>query len=108
MVNNPALENAIIDATHPIFLPLEGKSQMHARYASSGYFEGVPEDVHILAAESEGDAISAERPTFIEYDYSKGYIIAGLQCFHDRDGSGRGPLMESVISYALNRSKQIE
>ena len=49
MVNNPALENAIIDSTHPIFLPLEGKSRMHARYASSGYFEGVPEDVHILA-----------------------------------------------------------
>ncbi len=30
--------------------------------------------------------------------------IAAWQCFHDRDDSGRGPLMESVISYALAKS----
>ena len=105
---NPAIENAILKSEHPIFLPLSGKRLMRARYASSGYLRDVPSDALILAAEAEGTDTFADRPTFIEYAYGKGRVIAALQCFHDRDGSGRGPLMESVISYALTKSRAVE
>ena len=40
-------------------------------------------------------------PTYIEYKYGKGRVIAACQCFHDRDESGRGPLMSAGLSYAM-------
>jgi len=100
-----ALENAIIASNHPIFFPLAGKRLMHARYASNGYLQNVPRDALILAVEAEGTDTFMDRPTFIQYQYGKGWVIAANQCFHDQDDSGRGPLMESVISHALTKSR---
>ena len=44
-----------------------------------------------------------DKPTFIEYKHGAGRVIAACQCFHDQDGSGRGILMETAISYAADR-----
>ena len=101
---HPALENAILESDHPIFFPFSGKRLIWARHSSSGYLQDVPDDALILAVETNGVDALPDRPTFIEYLYGKGWVIAGFQCFHDQDGSGRGPLMESVISYALTKS----
>jgi CubicO group peptidase (beta-lactamase class C family) len=105
---NKAIENAILKSDHPIFLPLSGKPLIKARYASMSYFKNVPSDALILAAEAEESESLNDRPTFIEYTYDKGRVIAASQCFHDRDDSGRGPLMESVISYAITKSREKE
>ncbi len=107
MTPHSALENAIVATDHPIFLPLSGQRRIWARHASSGYFQNVPDDADILAIETNGTDALPDRPTFIEYPYGKGRVIAAFQCFHDRDGSGRGPMMESVISYALTRSRMV-
>lgn len=104
MVPHWGLENAIVESDHPIFFPLSGKPLIRANAASSGYLQDVPGDALILAVETNGVDALTDRPTFIEYPYGEGQVIAALQCFHDRDGSGRGPLMESVISYALTKS----
>ena len=104
IVSNGAFENAILAAKHPIFFPLSGRRLIQANYASHGYLQDVPSDAVILAVESEGKDTHMDRPTFIEYSYGKGRIIAASQCFHDQDNSGRGPMMESVISYALAKS----
>ncbi|MDH3247171.1 MAG: serine hydrolase, partial [Saprospiraceae bacterium] len=108
VVPHPALENAILEPDHPIFLPLEGKQLIWARHASSGYLQDVPGDALVLAAETNGVDALPDRPTFIEYPYGQGRVIAALQCFHDQDSSGRGPLMESVLSYALSKSWALE
>ena len=104
MTRSLALENEIIASDHPIFFPLFGKRRVWARHASSGYFQNIPEKANILAVETDGVNELADRPTFIEYLHGSGSVIAAFQCFHDRDGSGRGPLMESTISYALKKS----
>lgn len=105
LAKHPALENAIIQPKHPIFIPLSGKSRIWARHSSSSYLQNIPDEAQILVVETNGKDILEDRPTFIEYPSGKGYVIAASQCFHDRDGSGRGPLMESVISYALTKSR---
>lgn len=87
-----------------LILPLLGKRLIQAHWASSGYLRNVPSDALILAVESNGEETIVDRPTFIEYSHGKGRVIAACQCFHDGDDSGRGPLMESVISYALAKS----
>ena len=104
MASHGAVENAILAFDHPIFFPLSGERLIRAQYASHGYLREVPSDALILAVEANGKDTLADRPTFIEYPHGKGRVIAACQCFHDRDGSGRGPLMESVISYALAKS----
>jgi hypothetical protein len=104
MASHGAVENAILASDHPIFLPLSGERLIRAQYASHGYLRDIPSDALILAVEADGKETLADRPTFIEYPHGKGRVIAACQCFHDRDGSGRGPLMESVISYALAKS----
>ena len=101
IVPNKAIENAIIESNHPIFHPLSGKRLIRARYVSNGYLRNLPDEVLILAIEAAGTDTYTDRPTFIEYTYGKGRVIAASQCFHDQDGSGRGPLMESIISYVL-------
>ncbi len=97
MVSHGALDNVITLPDHPILTPLAGRP-IHANYASHGYLEGVPIDAIVLVTEME-----QPRPTFIEYACGKGRVIAACQCFHDQDGSGRGPLMPTVISYAAER-----
>ncbi len=104
MVSQGVVENAILEPDHPIFLPLSGKRLIRAYYASHGYLRNVPSDALLLAVEANGKDTFTDRPTFIEYSYGKGRVIAASQCFHDKDRSGRGPLMESVISYALTKS----
>jgi hypothetical protein len=81
MASHGAVENAILASNHPIFFPLSGQRLIR-----------------------NGEEKLADRPTFIEYAHGKGRVIAACQCLHDQDDSGRGPLMESVISYSLAKS----
>nr|MBX2816459.1 hypothetical protein [Saprospiraceae bacterium] len=101
IIPNKAIENEIIEPGHPIFRPLAGARFFEARYASMSYFQNVPSGAIALAVESEAGNSIEGRPTFLEYTHGRGKVFAASQCFHDRDGSGRGPLKESVISYAL-------
>jgi hypothetical protein len=43
------------------------------------------------------------QPEASEYACGSGRVIAACQCFHDQDGSGRGPLMPTMMSYAAER-----
>jgi hypothetical protein len=102
MVRHGAIDNAVALPGHPILVPLGGKS-IHANYASHGYLDGVPNDAIVLVTEMADDQPVVDRPTFIEYAHGSGRVIAACQCFHDQDGSGRGPLMETLISYAVDK-----
>jgi hypothetical protein len=102
MVRSGSTDNIMTVPEHPILVPLGGNT-IHANYASHGYLENVPEDAIVLVTEMDEDQPDFDKPTFIEYAHGKGRIIAACQCFHDRDGSGRGPLMESSINYAAER-----
>jgi hypothetical protein len=103
MATHGALDNLIIVADHPVLAPLAGKKQIHANYASHGYLEGVPKEAIMLMTETAGEQPALDRPTFVEYRYGKGRVLAACQCFHDRDKSGRGPLMPALLSYAAER-----
>ena len=102
MARHGATDNAILLTKHPILDPLGGRV-IHANYASHGYLEGVPKDALILATEMVEGKPALDRPTFVEYPHGVGRVIAACQCFHDRDGSGRGILMETAISYVAER-----
>ncbi len=99
MANHGATENAILVADHPITAPLQGKL-IKAHYASHGYLANLPKDALVLVAESNEGKPDLTRPTFAEYPHGKGRVLAACQCFHDRDGSGRGPLMDTTLDYA--------
>jgi len=102
MATHPARENSILLPEHPIVAPLAGRL-IRATYASHGYLAGVPPDALVLMAESTDQMADLDKPTFVEYTYGAGRVIAACQCFHDQDKSGRGPLMDSVISYATEK-----
>lgn len=102
MIMNPARDNAITLPAHPILLPMGGRT-IHANYASHGYLSGVPADAIVLATESVDGVPALDKPTFIEYPSGKGRVLAACQCFHDRDNSGRGPLMQTVLTYATEK-----
>jgi hypothetical protein len=92
-------ENAITLPDHPIMAPLAGQP-IRANYASHGFLENVPPDALVLVTEEEEGQALRDKPTFVEYAHGAGRVIAACQCFHDQDGSGRGPLMESALLYA--------
>ena len=102
MTRSGSRDNIMTVPEHPILAPLGGKN-IHANYASHGYLENVPQDAIVLVTEMDNDQPDLEKPTFIEYAHGKGRVIAACQCFHDQDGSGRGPLMESAINYASEK-----
>jgi hypothetical protein len=102
MERNGARDNALSLPQHPILDPLGG-NPIHANYASHGYLANVPKDALVLATEMAEGKPLADRPTFIEYSVGAGRVIAAAQCFHDRDNSGRGILMETTISYAAEK-----
>jgi len=102
MTSHGSKDNALLLPEHPILLPLGGKP-IHASYASHGFLEGVPKDAIVLVAEMSGDQPVLDMPTFVEYSSGAGRVIAACQCFHDQDNSGRGPLMDTVLSYAAER-----
>jgi hypothetical protein len=102
MVSHGATDNALALPTHPILNPLSGKP-IHANYASHGYLEAVPRDALVLATEMDAAQPLPDKPTFVEYSHGAGRVIAACQCFHDQDGSGRGILMETTISYAAEK-----
>ena len=102
MVGHGATDNALALPTHPILNPLSGKP-IHANYASHGYLEAVPKDALVLATEMDASQPLPDKPTFVEYSHGAGRVIAACQCFHDQDGSGRGILMETTISYAAEK-----
>jgi hypothetical protein len=106
MVRHAAFDNLITMPDHPILTPLRGKQRISANLASHGYLMGVPAGSIVLAAEMTPGTLTADmsKPTFVEYDYGKGHIIAAAQCFHDQDGSGRGPLMITLVKYAAART----
>lgn len=102
MVLHPALDNLVTLPNHPILIPFSKKPRISATLASHGYLKGVPENSLVLAVEMTSGQVTPDmsKPTFVEYSYGKGRIIAAAQCFHDRDGSGRGPLMTTLLKYA--------
>ena len=102
MVKHGSTDNVVLVPDHPILNPLGGKT-IHANYASHGYLEGVPKDALILAAEMVDEQAAMDRPTFVEYRFGAGRVIAACQCFHDQDGSGRGILMETTLNYAAEK-----
>jgi hypothetical protein len=102
MAKHGSTDNIITVPDHPILLPLAGKP-IHANYASHGYLKNVPKGALILVTEGADDQPIMDKPTFLEYACGKGRVIAACQCFHDQDGSGRGPLMEGTINYAAER-----
>jgi len=106
MVRHPAFDNLITVPDHPILTPLRGKRRITANWASHGYLMGIPAGATVLAAEMTPGTLTADmgKPTFVEYSYGKGHIIAAAQCFHDKDGSGRGPLMITLLKYAAART----
>jgi len=102
MERNGAKDNALALPKHPILDPLGGQP-IHATFASHGYMANVPTNALVLATEMADGKPLSDRPTFIEYPYGKGRVIAACQCFHDRDNSGRGILMETTIAYAAEK-----
>lgn len=99
MIMRPAKENAVTLPDYPILLPLGGRP-IYANYASHGYLSSLPPDAIVLATEAVDGQAAPDKPTFIEYPCGQGRVLAACQCFHDRDNSGRGPLMQTVLSYA--------
>ena len=102
MVKQGSRDNSLNLPDHPILGPLGGKP-IHANFASHGYLEGVPTNALILATEMVDGQPAMDRPTFVEYPFGAGRVIAACQCFHDQDGSGRGILMETVLNYAAEK-----
>jgi hypothetical protein len=102
LVKHGARINAITMPDHPIVEPLAGRP-IHASYASHGYLVDVPKGALVLMTEMNGEQPVLEKPTFVEYVHGKGRVIAACQCFHDQDGSQRGPLMATALSYAAER-----
>ena len=102
MVKHGSLENTILLPDHPILTPFAGLS-IRANYASHGYLDGVPKDALVLVAETIDGKADLTKPTFVEYAYGAGRVIAACQCFHDQDRSGRGPLMDTLIDYAMEK-----
>jgi len=102
IVRNGSRENTIVWADHPILAPMGGRS-IRANFASHGYLTDVPRDALVLATETTDGESDTNRPTFIEYSVGKGRVIAAAQCFHDRDNSGRGALMPTLLTYAAER-----
>jgi hypothetical protein len=103
MVGHQGYTNLILTPRHPALAPFAPKAKIEADLASHGYLSKVPANALVLAAvtkDSDGTADSA-KPTYVEYAHGKGRVIAACQCFHDQDGSGRGPLMPAVLSYAM-------
>jgi hypothetical protein len=103
MVNHPSFNNLIVMPDHPALAPFAGKPVITADLASHGYLKDVPKDALVLAVEVTPNQVTpdASKPTYVEYAYGKGRVIAACQCFHDRDNSGRGPLMPAVLDYAM-------
>jgi hypothetical protein len=102
MVNHGSLDNTILLPEHPILVPFGGKP-IRANASSHGYLTSVPTNALILAAETTDGQPDPEKPTFIEYSYGAGRVIAACQCFHDQDRSGRGVLMPTLLSYAAEK-----
>jgi len=102
LVRHGATENSILLNQHPVVTAF-GEKLIHANYASHGYLADVPKDALVIATESTGGESDATRPTFVEYSFGKGRVIAACQCFHDRDNSGRGAMMQPLLSYATER-----
>jgi RNA polymerase sigma factor (sigma-70 family) len=102
MVRHSSLDNTILFPDHPILVPFGGRP-IRANSSSHGYLTGVPPDAMVLAAETVDGQADREKPTFVEYKYGAGRVIAACQCFHDQDRSGRGVLMPTLLSYAAER-----
>src|SRR5688500_15117221 len=103
MVRHQGLENVIVMPAHPAVLPFAGKPKIAANLESHGYLAQVPSNALIIANVTTDDgAADKTTPTYVEYSHGQGRVIAACQCFHDRDRSGRGPLMPAVLTYAMS------
>jgi hypothetical protein len=102
MIEHGAVENTIVMPEHPA-LSAFGSTTIRANFASHGFLENVPTNALVLAVESADGKNDETKPTYIEYAYGKGRVIAACQCFHDRDNSKRGALMPSLLTYAVER-----
>ena len=94
-----AVDNFLTIPEHPVLLPMGGKP-IHANYASHCYLKGMPANAMVLAVEMDHKKPIMNRPTFVEYPFGSGRVLAACQCFHDQDGSSRGALMPTFVDYA--------
>jgi hypothetical protein len=102
MVRHAGFENVIVMPAHPAVLPFAGKPKIKANLASHGYLSQIPANALIIAnVTTDGGTADKMKPTYVEYPHGKGRVIAACQCFHDRDESGRGPLMPAALTYAM-------
>jgi hypothetical protein len=102
MVAHEGFENLVVMPSHPAVLPFADKPKIQANLASHGYLSKVPANALVMAnVTTDGRTADKAKPTYVEYAHGKGRVIAACQCFHDRDGSGRGPLMPAALSYAM-------
>ena len=102
MRRHQGFENLIVLPAHPAVAPLAGKPKIAANLASHGYLSAVPVNALVLATvTADGRTADQTKPTYVEYAHGKGRVIAACQCFHDRDESGRGPLMPAALKYAM-------
>ncbi|GEM_PF-2283436 len=106
MVQHPSYDNLITMPGHPALAPFVGKVRISANWASHGYLKNVPKGALVLAVEMVPSQLKAGmgKPTYVEYSFGSGRVIGACQCFHDRDGSGRGPLMPAVLKYAMAKT----
>ncbi len=103
MAKHGSRDNLILTPQHPAVAPFLGR-HIRASYASHGFLENVPTNAVILATEALDDMPDPTKPTYVEYPFGSGRVIAACQCFHDQDKSGRGPLMPSLLNYAAGRN----
>ena len=102
MIPHEGFDNLVLMTEHPAVAPLARKPHIYANLASHGYLNKVPGDALVLVTVSNGSrAADKEKPTYVEYAHGRGRVIAACQCFHDRDKSGRGPLMPAALTYAM-------
>jgi hypothetical protein len=101
MEQHAGTDNLLLLPRHPAVAPFSPRTRITANLASHGYLKNVPSSALVLATVMNQDGTADKaKPTYIEYAHGKGRIIAACQCFHDRDGSERGPLMPAVLKYA--------
>jgi beta-lactamase regulating signal transducer with metallopeptidase domain len=105
MVKEASYINIITQPNHPAVAPFAGRPEISATLASHGYLDKVPGNAVVIAAELVSDQLADDlrKPTYVEYAFGAGRVIAACQCFHDQDGSHRGPLMPAVVKYAMAR-----
>jgi len=88
--------NYIVDPEHPIVEGLTDEDFQNWNHVSHGYFTDLVEGTHIILVDSE------ERPTFIEYKFGAGVVVASMETLEwtvQRGYCQDGKILYNTISY---------